>query len=158
LQRILLAISPNSFFPPIPPSQGMSSRLLAAALAVVALTGCLSNGTLPDSGDDASSRSVGVVIFNQSYEAGAQDAEFTVGIPDDATDLRFEVSQDVNHGGSATVKLSNCGSGEATWTPGGDAWQRGSLCAKGQRGPAMLTVHAGSVPISGRVLLRADLR
>lgn len=145
------------------------------------LSGCLGGSTLdstdggrqsdPASGDAADpAPRKGVVFYNKPYQALPNEPlEFDVVVPAGARNVEVEMS---SSGVStpldeAVVTLSGCGQGLVSWGPGsnvvisvtvlGGSWREASLCSEAQAGTRTVNVDTGVTPMTGRIVLRADL-
>jgi len=152
-------------------------RLSLALLPFLLFSGCLAashnqtdDGSTSDEGAIASEAGrQGVVFYNEPYEVLPNaPIEFEVQVPEGATNVELEMSVS---GAStpldeAVVTLSGCGQGYVTWNPGpnlivsvngGGSWREAALCERASGGVRTVTVDTGATPMTGRILLRADL-
>lgn len=156
-------------------------RWTLSLVSFLMLSGCLAAG--PDAGvdgdpatsaDDRDGENAGmrqgVVFYNEPYQALPNEPlEFMVQVPEGARDVKLEMSVS----GAATpldqavVSLSGCGKGTVSWSPGsnvvvsvsvlGGSWRTADLCAAAQEGSRSVNIDTGLTPMTGRILLRADL-
>lgn len=155
-------------------------RWTLALVPLLMLSGCLSTPTdddeqrTSDPADEPEAENLrkGVNFFEADYEVMPNDVtEIDVTVPEGATAVKVEISlsgPDVPLS-EADISLSGCGSGHVTWDPGANvnivvsisvlegSWRAAELCGKADAGSHTLTIDGGATPLTGRVLLRADL-
>lgn len=145
-------------------------RGLVVVLAVAMMSGCLSQSSDTNepaaetpTADSPHPARTGVEIANQVYQAAAeQPATFMIDVPAGAVNVLFKVgTKVVVPGTGATVTLEGCGESSVTWgsigIAGGNNWQNGSLCTVAKSGSHKLTVEALAVPLTGNVVIIADI-
>jgi hypothetical protein len=142
--------------------------------ALTLLSGCLEESAEPagEADDDRVAEQPtqpqatrpGVEVFNAIYEATpGQPATLTVDVPEGAVNVQYQLGTkaSVPAGTEATLTLAGCGSADVTWSSvgiaGGNNWQGGELCSAAEAGSQTLTIEALLVPLTGNVVLVADL-
>lgn len=154
-------------------------RFGLALVPLLMLSGCLASpqdddaaaGSDDDQADGGGLRD-GVVFYDEEYQVLPNEPlEFDVQVPEGAQDVKLEisVSSAATPLDEADVHLSGCGDASVSWSSGANvnvvvslsvldgSWRKADLCAKADAGVRTMTIDGGATPLTGRVLLRADL-
>lgn len=157
-------------------------RWTLALVPFLMLSGCLAtpiddDQRTSDAADEPEAGNLrkGVNFFEADYDVMPNDVtELDVTVPEGALAVKVEISLLSLTGtnvplSEADISLSGCGTGHVTWDPGanidivvsisalGSSWRAADLCGKADAGSHTLTIDGGATPLTGRILLRADL-
>lgn len=144
-------------------------RWLFALLVAPVLAGCLADGPTDGTEPTLVADRKGVVFVNEEYDAVPNvPATLSIEVPEGAVNVLVELrtTRVVTAPMGAEVDLSGCGAADMAWGSGGTgnivvqiggSWSEATLCGAADGGGQTLTITANDAPLTGSVILRADI-